>query len=85
MIGLPLFWDQYDNAQRLQETGYGVRLPTYDWTEHRFTAAVDRLLADDDLRHKMRNAATRIQAEPGRVKAADLLERLARSGEPVTT
>ena len=31
MIGLPLFWDQYDNAQRLDETGFGVRLPTYDW------------------------------------------------------
>jgi MGT family glycosyltransferase len=84
MIGLPLFWDQYDNAQRLQETGYGVRLPTYDWEVEQFTAAVDRLLADDDLRHKMRNGATRIQAEPGRVKAADLLERLAATGEPVT-
>ncbi|MGZ5318997.1 MAG: glycosyltransferase, partial [Actinomycetota bacterium] len=33
MIGLPLFWDQYDNAQRLQETGFGRRLPTYDWTD----------------------------------------------------
>jgi MGT family glycosyltransferase len=85
MIGLPLFWDQYDNAQRLDETGYGVRLPTYDWTEEQFTAAVDRLLADDDLRHRLRNGATRIQAEPGRVKAADLLERLATTGEPVTS
>jgi UDP:flavonoid glycosyltransferase YjiC (YdhE family) len=84
MIGLPLFWDQYDNAQRLQETGYGVRLPTYDWAEEELTGAVDRLLADEELRHQMRNGAMRIQAEPGRVKAADLLERLATSGEPVT-
>jgi MGT family glycosyltransferase len=83
MIGLPLFWDQYDNAQRLQETGYGVRLPTYDWSEDDLVDAVNRLLADDDLRHTMRNAATRIQAEPGRTKAADLLERLATTGEPV--
>jgi MGT family glycosyltransferase len=84
MIGLPLFWDQYDNAQRLDETGYGVRLPTYDWKEEELTGAVERLLADDDLRHKMRNGATRIQAEPGRAKAADLLERLATTGDPVT-
>jgi UDP:flavonoid glycosyltransferase YjiC (YdhE family) len=85
MIGLPLFWDQYDNAQRLQETGYGVRLPTYDWKQEQLTSAVDRLLADEELRHGMRNAATRIQADPGRVKAADLLERLATTGEPVTS
>ena len=44
MIGLPLFWDQYDNAQRLDETGFGARLPTYDWTVEELVGAVDRLL-----------------------------------------
>src|SRR5206468_9303396 len=29
MVALPLFWDQYDNAQRVDETGFGVRLATY--------------------------------------------------------
>jgi MGT family glycosyltransferase len=84
MIGLPLFWDQYDNAQRLDETGFGVRLPTYDWTEDELTGAVDRLLAAEDLATRMASIAADVQAEPGRVKGADLIERVAMTGEPVT-
>ena len=30
MVVLPIFWDQYDNAQRVHETGLGVRLSTYE-------------------------------------------------------
>ena len=41
MIVLPLFWDQYDNAQRVDETGFGVRLPTYAF-ERRGSARGDR-------------------------------------------
>jgi MGT family glycosyltransferase len=83
MIGLPLFWDQYDNAQRLGETGFGTRLPTYDWTQETLLGAVDRLLADEVLAATMRSNAEAIRADPGRVRAADLLERLATTGEPV--
>jgi MGT family glycosyltransferase len=77
MIGLPLFWDQYDNAQRIDETGYGVRLPTYDWTEGQLAGTVDRLLADDELRSRMRVNAETIRAEAGPAKGAELLERVA--------
>jgi MGT family glycosyltransferase len=83
MIGLPLFWDQYDNAQRLGETGFGRRLPTYDWSEDELVGAVDTLLVDDDLAATMRTNAAAIRAEPGRVKGADLIERLAVTREPV--
>jgi MGT family glycosyltransferase len=83
MIGLPLFWDQYDNAQRLQETGFGLRLPTYDWEEGELVGAVERLLADQDLTERMRSNAEAIRSDPGAVRAADLLERLAVTGEPV--
>jgi MGT family glycosyltransferase len=84
MIGLPLFWDQYDNAQRLDETGFGVRLPTYDWTQDQLVGAVNRLLGDDDLAARMGSISAAVQAEPGRVKGADLIERVAITGEPAT-
>jgi MGT family glycosyltransferase len=83
MIALPLFWDQYDNAQRVAETGYGIRLQTYEFEDRELLAAIDRLLADDGLRDRMRAIATRVQAAPGTVKAADLVERLARNEAPV--
>ena len=83
MIGLPLFWDQYDNAQRLAETGFGARLPTYDWSADELVGTAERLLADDGLRARMGAIAADIRSRPGEVKGADLIERLALTGQPV--
>jgi UDP:flavonoid glycosyltransferase YjiC (YdhE family) len=85
MIVLPIFWDQHDNAQRLDETGYGVRLPTYSLTEEELAAALDRVLTDEALRSRCAAAAERLRRRPGTVVAADLIERLAVTGEPVLT
>jgi MGT family glycosyltransferase len=75
-IVLPLFWDQYDNAQRMDETGHGVRLATYTHEPEELTGAIDRLLADSALRDRLGAAAARLQASPGTTKAADLIEAL---------
>src|SRR5262245_22669664 len=83
MIVLPLFWDQVDNAQRLDETGFGVRLSTYGFEDDELTGAVDRLLADTALRARMADDARRLRADPGTVRAAALIERVAATGEPV--
>jgi UDP:flavonoid glycosyltransferase YjiC (YdhE family) len=84
MVVLPLFWDQVDNAQRLDETGFGVRLRTYDFEADELVGAVDRLLADRPLRRRMAAIAARLKANPGRGLAADLIERVATTGAPVT-
>ena len=76
MIVLPLFWDQYDNAQRVAELGYGVRLPTYAFTAEELTGAVDRLLGDTELRARMAAAGEEIRRRDGLRKAADLIEGL---------
>jgi MGT family glycosyltransferase len=77
MVALPLFWDQYDNAQRIAETGYGIRLQTYEFEDDELLGAIDRLAADEALRGRMAAIAARVQTNPGTVKAADLIERIA--------
>ncbi|HEX5241187.1 MAG TPA: nucleotide disphospho-sugar-binding domain-containing protein [Candidatus Limnocylindrales bacterium] len=83
MVVLPLFWDQVDNAQRLDETGFGVRLPAYAFDDEQLTGAIDRLLGDDRLRGRLAAIAERLQADPGTRLAANLIEHVARTGEPV--
>jgi MGT family glycosyltransferase len=75
---LPLFWDQYDNAQRLHETGFGIRLDTYRYSPEELTGAIDRLLADGALRARLAQVSSRLAQAPGTVTAADLIERAAR-------
>lgn len=83
MIALPLFWDQYDNAQRIDELGLGVRLATYAFEEGELLGAVDRVLADVALRERLGGIARAVAAADGRTKAAELIERLARERAPV--
>jgi MGT family glycosyltransferase len=83
MIVLPLFWDQVDNAQRVDETGFGVRLPAYDFEDGQLTGAIDRLLADRPLHERLAAMSARIKGTSGTARAADLIERVAVTGKPV--
>jgi MGT family glycosyltransferase len=76
MILLPLFWDQYDNAQRVHELGYGVRLPTYSFADADLLGAVDRLLADTELRQRMAAVGAGIRARDGLHAGAGIIERV---------
>jgi UDP:flavonoid glycosyltransferase YjiC (YdhE family) len=84
MIALPLFWDQYDNAQRVEETGFGVRLATYEFADAELTTAIDRLHADAGLAERMAPIAAAAQSSPGTVRAADLIERVVRETSPAS-
>ncbi|MCC6224524.1 MAG: glycosyl transferase [Thermoleophilia bacterium] len=84
MIVLPVFWDQYDNAQRVQELAFGRRLATYSFEPGELARAIDELLADADLRARLRAISGRLAAAPGTEQAAGLIERLARERGPVT-
>jgi UDP:flavonoid glycosyltransferase YjiC (YdhE family) len=79
MIVLPLFWDQHDNAQRMDELGLGVRLDPYRFTDAQLHGALDRLLGDTALRSRLARAATDIQRRQGLRRAADVIESAAGS------
>ena len=75
MVVLPLFWDQHDNAQRIDETGLGIRLDTYGHDPER----ADR--SDRPPARRRRTSGSRLgeigdrlRAAQGTARAADLLE-----------
>jgi MGT family glycosyltransferase len=71
MVVLPIFWDQHDNAQRMQETGVGIRLDTYRHEPEELTQALDEVLGGCE---RLEAIAQRLQRNPGTEKAAELIE-----------
>lgn len=78
MILLPLFWDQYDNAQRMHELGFGRRLSTYSFTDEEMNSALEALLGDSELTARMSTMATAIQSREGTITGANVIESVAR-------
>ncbi len=77
MVVMPLFWDQYDNAQRVHECGYGRRLSTYEFTPDELRHAVNDLISEAALRRRLEVAGRRIRRADGVGRAATLIEALA--------
>jgi MGT family glycosyltransferase len=76
MVVLPIFWDQHDNAQRIDETGFGIRLDTYAHGPDELRGAIARLLADGALADRLAQTSRRLQGARGTELAADLIERV---------
>ena len=74
IILLPLFWDQYDNAQRMDELGFGRRLDTYRFTADEMRDAVMGMLGDNELRDRLTGIGEGIRGREGIRRAADLIE-----------
>ena len=78
MILLPLFWDQYDNAQRMDELGFGVRLATYAFTDAEMDAALAHVLSDE-VRAAAAARGRAIRERDGLTHGADVIEQVARA------
>ncbi|KAJ6223919.1 hypothetical protein RDWZM_002464 [Blomia tropicalis] len=76
MIVLPLFGDQYDNAQRITEKGFGVRFEPYSFDDDELLAAINRLINDDQLKQRMEKIAKRIADSNSKEKVCIRIEQL---------
>ncbi|BCI53567.1 glycosyl transferase family 1 [Mycolicibacterium litorale] len=76
LIVLPLFWDQYENAQRIHELDLGVRLETYHFTDDQLTGALERILTDGALRERVSQIGEQVRKRDGLRLAADVIERV---------
>ena len=73
---MPLFADQLDNAQRIQETGLGLRLSPFYCTEQQLLEAVDKLVSDQALTQRMALIGQRIRTSEDKKIVSELIERL---------
>ena len=81
MVVLPLFWDQYDNAQRMHELGFGVRLDTYRFSDEELAAALARVL-DPAVRARVAAVGEAVRPRDGLRRGADVIEAVGRGQDP---
>ena len=75
---MPYVWDGHDNATRGHETGHGLKLDRYRWTQAELASKIEALLSDTGMCERLRATSARMHAEHGPTKAARLVNALLR-------
>jgi len=78
ILTLPLMVDQTDNAQRIYETGHGLRFHPYHVTQDQLLSGIENLLADELLKRRMKSISKRMQSSNSQARAADVIEDVAK-------
>ncbi len=75
-IVMPYVWDGHDNAVRVRETGHGLHLDRYRWSDEDLLEAIETCLGDRAMRAKLEATSAHMRSRSGPEKAAGLLESL---------
>ena len=79
VIVMPMFFDQFDNAQRIAEKGFGIQLDPFLCTESELLDGIDKMLNDSALIDRVSKASQRIRSEQNINKIATLLENIVKN------
>lgn len=72
LIVCPIFADQFDNAQRVEELGLGRRLNPFHCSESELLNAIEQVLSDETIRPRMAAIKDRLQSPESKFKAVEV-------------
>ncbi len=73
-VVVPRGFDQFENAAHIQREGWGLRLMPEQGTATGLRLRLERLLAAGEIKTRVQALGRQMQAEPGVVRSADLVE-----------
>lgn len=79
LIVVPMFGDQFDNAQRVADMQLGLRLNLQQCSQAQLLGAVDQLLADRELRRRVSLVGAKMRARNDVERVCQMLHSLAES------
>ncbi|NP_001310107.1 uncharacterized UDP-glucosyltransferase YdhE-like [Tetranychus urticae] len=79
MIILPMFYDQLDNAQRLEDLKLGLRVDPFRYDEDEIHKLVDELLENTEIQDRITKISDQLKNSKSREKVLELIEKTART------
>ncbi|KAH9423416.1 hypothetical protein DERP_003695 [Dermatophagoides pteronyssinus] len=73
---MPLFYDQFLNARRVEEKQLGRSIDPFNFDDNQLINLIDQMLNDDRLNKKMKIISQRIQQEDSKSKCCKRLEEI---------
>ncbi|MEE8476186.1 MAG: nucleotide disphospho-sugar-binding domain-containing protein, partial [Myxococcota bacterium] len=73
---MPFVWDGHDNATRMNDTGLGIGMHRYEWTDDEFLKNIERLRTDASIQSRLAETSRYMQGQDGCMTAARSINRL---------
>jgi UDP:flavonoid glycosyltransferase YjiC (YdhE family) len=73
---MPFVWDGHDNAQRVNDTAHGIGMHRYEWTDQELLDNITTLMSDETIRTNVAATSSHMQAQDGRMRAANAIDAL---------
>jgi MGT family glycosyltransferase len=73
---MPFVWDGHDNATRMNDTGHGIGMHRYEWTDDELLGNIERLRTDASIQARLAETSRTMREQDGRMTAARSIDRL---------